>query len=491
MFNRIAYSLMPAKPKTPVKLVPTSAVAVLAKSTSKPAKAPSTKAPKPTPHKDARQARIDEARPIAAKKAKLAIAALPKPESVGRWTASQSKNYIACPSFYPQYEDPDDDRTAADEGTFLHEKVEKESIKGLDEDQVKLVNMCLEFKKAHLAELAVKFPKNKGYVIDIVKEHRVPILGGVSNGYIDLFITVKLLSQNKVVHASVIDWKFGKVLVDEAETNAQGWNYADAVFAKLKCPVTVAFVQPKRDMLTVHHFDEKALVEVNRILTGAFLATKLPPAKRPYNLTPSSCVYCGRMASCPAYLKAVAGFTEYSNETFTKEQRAALTLLKEQTAETITDPNILSALYLIAAPMKKLHDGVRDQVTQMLLAGYDIPAAKLKERDGSAFLNCTVAEFRAAIRPPAPDPKAKKKAVPAAGLLDGIIDPDLITDEFIDGLLDVTTPKKTGDKIKETLEACGVPKKEAAAHAAELQKRLKERNMIGHGFASFYPELQS
>ena len=460
---------MPAKPKT----------------TAKPKTA---KTPKATPHKDARQARIDEAKPVAIKKAKEALAALPKPESVGRWTASQSKNYIACPSFYPQYEDPDDDRSAADEGTFLHEKVEKESVKDLNEEQTKLVDICLAFKKAHLEELAVKFPRNKGYVIDIVKEHRVPILGGVSNGYIDLFITVKRLNQNKIVHASVIDWKFGKILVDEAETNAQGWNYADAVFAKLKCPVTVAFVQPKRDMLTAHYFDEKALAEVNRILTGAFLATKLPPAKRPYRLSPASCVYCGRMASCPAYLQAVAGFTEYSTEVFNKEQRAALELLKTQTAETITDPKILSALYLIAAPMKKLHDGVRDQVTQMLLAGYDIPAAKLKERDGSAFLSCTVAELKEAIRPQAPKTKKEK---PVVGLLDGIVDPDLITDDFIDGLLDVTTPKKTGDKIKDVLEACGVPKKEAAAKCAELQLRLKQRNMIGHGFASFYPELQS
>lgn len=424
-----------------------------------------------------RQARLDETRPAAVAQAKLAISHLPKPIDVGRFTPSGSKHFINCSSYYPEWEDPTEDRSAADEGTKLHKHTESDNVKGLDPDGAKLVDMCIAFKRQLRKQLEKEYPKAKGFTREESTELKLPILRGVSNGYIDWTIVVRDAKRN-VVHVDVVDWKFGKVLVDVAEKNAQGWCYAASIRFEMKAPqVRTWFVQPKRDMVTSAEFDAKRLDELYEYLSGAYLATKLPVGKRPVNLVPTTCDGCGRKSMCPAFLKATAQFVEHTSETLSPEHMKALKVLREKTAETIVDPNVLNALYTISAPLKKLHDSVKDQVTQMLLAGYDLPNVDLKDRDGSAFLVITPLELRNEIL--------------NKGLLAGIIDKELIDDEFVFNLLDTRTPNKTGEGIKEALIASGKSKEEASELNSELTRRLNQRGFIGHGSVSFYPKLKN
>jgi len=426
---------------------------------------------------ESRDDRIAKAKPPAAAAAKLALAARPKPESAGRWTASQSKNYLACPSFYPEYEDPDDDKAAANEGTKLHECVQFGRVSGLEPEQKALVEACLEVQKTVLADLRQEFPARKGFVIEELREQKLPILGGVSNGYIDLLILVRDASR-KLVQAVVIDWKFGKVLVDEAKVNAQGWNYLDALMTVYKpSRVKIMFVQPKRDFITVHDFEKAEADEVRKALQTGYLATRLPHQQRPHNLTPGVCDWCGRKTQCPAFLKLTAAVVKSSRENLTPEQEKALKTIRDVSVETITDPELANALFVLTSPLKKLIDSVKDQTTQLLLAGYDLPDVELGSRDGRAELKLTPAELRDEIK--------KNK------LFDGILDPKLVTEGFIDNLLEVKSPTKLGDQVKDVLRACAVEDKQVSALNSELTRRFKARGFVGYGFATFNAKLKT
>lgn len=201
--------------------------------------------------------------------------------------------YEACPVFWQA---PSEKSEAAEEGDRLHEAVEKKDLSILeDEEQKEAAKHCLDYVK----QLAPN-PSSAGnmlYIDTVLEEVWLESDIG-KRGRADLVILPA--SDRKLAH--VVDFKFGKVPVEHAATNAQGVDYAYRVFKKFPDidRVQVHFIMPRQRDVTWHEFSREIDFPAMRERLLGIHQRVNDPFKQPTPNLEKACQYCDLKARCPA-----------------------------------------------------------------------------------------------------------------------------------------------------------------------------------------------
>lgn len=190
------------------------------------------------------------------------------------------------------YEGHDVSNPAAELGTRQHRALETMlDDNTLGDEEATAVARCAEAVDKLRAELGGGSELREVYLsIDDAD---------TTGGYADLI----LLSPDKT-QAVVIDYKFGKHPVEDAETNAQGVAYSLGVFHRFPTVerVRVVFLQPHIEYRTEHTFCRadvaSMLARVNWIVAEAKFARTDPTFA---NAKPNfpSCLFCRHNVECP------------------------------------------------------------------------------------------------------------------------------------------------------------------------------------------------
>ncbi len=203
----------------------------------------------------------------------------------------------ACPKFSPAQSD----NLASLAGTRQHEAAETgEDSEMLADHEALAVAECL----AYCDGLAKNYPDGT-----VLKEEYLPIdAEHTTAGYADYI----LVSKNGK-RAEVVDFKYGKQPVEDAENNLQGIAYLLGV--KHRYPdlewATVHFVCPHQDLVDRHSFlltPEKAnelYLRVKVVVSRAKLAARNPDDFSAARPSTSACLFCSLVDRCPKVTELV------------------------------------------------------------------------------------------------------------------------------------------------------------------------------------------
>ena len=186
---------------------------------------------------------------------------------------------------------------------MLHECCETGIIPdGLTDEQKHLIKVCRDYVDQLEADSMAH-----------TREQRLVILDSATAGTADGVVC------ETVERIHIYDYKFGRLSVEEAETNLQGWSYAVGAFDTYPKAqtVTVHFLQPRRDEVSQWTFDRvndypRMAEKIMAVLIGAEANADRPETYRPDH---SNCLWCGRKAECPAVGKLSAALVSATHNT--------------------------------------------------------------------------------------------------------------------------------------------------------------------------------
>jgi CRISPR/Cas system-associated exonuclease Cas4 (RecB family) len=266
---------------------------------------------------------------------------------------SSLKNKEICPHWVNR----PGSSAAADEGTKMHEAAETGRLDELNPEQIAQVRECL----VAVDEMQLEIPGCIRY-----PELQVDVCG-LTFGTAD----VVLIGTNT---ATVIDYKMGRIPVDDAEDNAQGWAYALGVFDLFGVDsVKVVFLQPRCDLRTEHTFTRENDYQRMRDRVAAVIEKAEDP-KSPYNPHPDNCQYCGAKALCPALTAKAMMVAEKLPE--------RLELPQVMDPLEISEPEQMALALRLAPVLIEWADAVKSHALEMVRNGQEIPGYQLKHRSG-------------------------------------------------------------------------------------------------------------
>lgn len=223
-----------------------------------------------------------------------------------------------CPGFHQD----SSTSAAAEEGTEHHELLDKligewwalgehrgtldgylfarrVALKWSDEADY-LYRFCAEVVEKYLARATEVHRERTVHVVSL--RDRAP----VTWGHFDLLVVI-----NDV--GILVDWKFGSVAVEPADTNRQGFAYAAGALQKWfgLQKLGVIFAMPRLRWVTKAMFTRRDLETLVGTVEGIVRAAERMAVRfdrdaasiRPDELNPgSACTYCTRAAECPGFL---------------------------------------------------------------------------------------------------------------------------------------------------------------------------------------------
>lgn len=264
-----------------------------------------------------------------------------------------------CPS-WENDNDSNKDTTASEEGTRCHEACETGDLTGLNEEQELIVSMCLGYVMA----LKNGMPKP---VVEL-KEVKLTVL--------DQFGSVDVV----LIHgaeAHVVDYKFGRRSVADAEDNAQLQAYILGVFDKFPKVERVEghLLLPRRDEASRHVYTRAKDYKQIKLRISTIIARAKDG--KIFTATVKGCEFCGKKGSCAA-LASIALNRSASI-------RLAMGAEGEGTAESLGldmhDPDTIAKLLNISSVMEKWAEAVRAEALRLsLYEGVEIPGYAQAER---------------------------------------------------------------------------------------------------------------
>ena len=266
---------------------------------------------------------------------------------------SSLKNKEVC----PHWQNRPGSSEAADEGTMMHEAAETGRLDGLNPEQIAQVRECLDAVDQLQEEIpgCIRYPELQ---VDVC---------GLTFGTAD----VVLIGTN---NATVIDYKMGRVPVDDAEINLQGWAYALGAFDLFGVDsVTVVFLQPRCDLRTEHTFIRAADYDRMRDRVAAVIENAEDP-NSPYNPHPDNCQYCGGKALCPVLTAKAMMVVEKLPERL--DLPAVMDPLQ------IAEPDQMALALRLAPVLIDWAEAVKAHALEMVRSGQEIPGYQLKHRSG-------------------------------------------------------------------------------------------------------------
>ena len=274
-----------------------------------------------------------------------------------KYGPSQLELYEQCPCYEP--DETDRDTTAADEGTLCHKAAETGNLGLLSTDeQVDAVTEALLFKADVL--------KTAGENAEIHTEERVRI-GNLTEGTLDLLI----LTEGRK-SAFLVDYKFGRNKVTEAEHNGQVQAYVAGVFEKYPTVVTVraTLFFPRLKWMTMATFGRQDLPKL-QLRIATIIARATAEDRRP-TPTEKACRFCGNKANCPALHQVALRFGEALPEPISYD------------ALRVTDPAEVAKVLTLFSILEDMGKQVRRTATRLVVEdGITIPGFGLKSRAGA------------------------------------------------------------------------------------------------------------
>ncbi len=266
---------------------------------------------------------------------------------------SSLKNKEIC----PHWENRPGSSAAADEGTQMHEAAETGKLDDLNPEQIAQVRECLDVVDQLQEEISgcIRYTE---LMVDVC---------GLTFGTADVI----LLGAHS---ATLIDYKFGRIAVEDAETNLQGQAYALGVFDLFGVDsVTVVFLQPRCDLRTEHTFTRSADYERMRNRVATVIERAEDP-KSSYCPHPTNCQYCGAKARCPALASKALTVAEKLPD--------SLELPAVLDPQAITQPDQMALALKLAPVLIDWADAVKSHALEMVRGGEEIPGYELKHRSG-------------------------------------------------------------------------------------------------------------
>lgn len=190
------------------------------------------------------------------------------------------------------YASRDESSPAAELGTRQHRALElMVDDPTLGDEEAAAVARCAEAVDKLRAEL--------GRGLELKEEYLSIDDADTTGGYADLILISPELSL-----AVVIDYKFGKHQVEDAETNLQGAGYCLGIFHRFPGVerVRVVFLQPHIEYRTEHTFcrtDVPALYSRVCAVVERAKAARLDPTFAEASPTFPVCMFCKNLSDCP------------------------------------------------------------------------------------------------------------------------------------------------------------------------------------------------
>ena len=271
-----------------------------------------------------------------------------------KYSPSSLELYEACPCYKP--DDSPRDTTAADEGTLMHLAAETDDVSILEtEEQVEQVERVLSFKRELIAKYDTPI---------VLNEERVTV-EGLTRGTVDLTV----ISGDE---ADLLDYKFGRNPVTEADLNGQVQAYVAGTFEAHPDLQTIhaTLILPRQDHVTSATYTrgnlDRIRLRISTIIDRCESEDKVP------HPTDKGCMYCGNKASCSAlhdYALNV-GATLPVPVTFDMEQ--------------VTSPEDMAQLLVLGKLLEDWSKQVRGSVTKLAIEdGVEIPGFGIASRSGT------------------------------------------------------------------------------------------------------------
>ena len=272
----------------------------------------------------------------------------------------------------PGYRSSNESNPFAEEGTLLHAAAETGKLDGLTDEQVRCVRTVLQYVEGI-----------EGDVDETHKELRVKIVyrpdGSSIFGTVDLILILG-------THAYIIDYKFGRGEVDDADVNIQIQAYAKGVFDKFPQieTATAVLLLPRRDELLEAEYTRKDMIDVGmRLDLIISKAEEETPDLRPNT---EGCRYCKHRLTCTALsdkLLPIAKKYERSVDDF------QVALWHNYDPAQIDDPTVIGQMLNVASVLDRWAGAAKKQALKLAeeegreIPGYDLrwrtPSSKIED----------------------------------------------------------------------------------------------------------------
>lgn len=267
----------------------------------------------------------------------------------------------ACPGW--KNEEGEQSVQAA-EGTMMHSALETGKLTGLNEEQVRCVELVADLFSDMVGDLGEGAEKHQ--------ELRLSIMGLT-------FGTADLVAVNGKL-AKIGDAKFGWSPVEDAELNLQGWAYAIGVFERWPevREVEVVFAQPRLDTVSRYTFDR--LKDLGNMKLRVSTVIARAKKHKPEDLKPSefTCLYCGAKATCTALHKKALVVSSKFVELDSDSQ-----LLDIYNPEQLATPELRSKAEILRRIMEPWCEKVKkENLRHVMETGEEIPGFEVKTRAG-------------------------------------------------------------------------------------------------------------
>lgn len=194
-------------------------------------------------------------------------------------------------------------------------------------------------------------------------------------------------------HVDVVDFKFGRGEIDDAEINIQGQAYMLGVmdkFPELET-ATVHFIIPRRDEVFTADFNRADMEGIRLRISLIVGKAMLSDAERIPNT--EGCKYCKHKLSCPALNDKMLPLAKKYAKTVDDFE---LNLWGSYSPAEIEDPEVLGKMLNVASVVDKWAEAAKKQATKLATdEGLEIPGYDLHFRTATAKIDDSQAAFDA------------------------------------------------------------------------------------------------
>ena len=247
-------------------------------------------------------------------------------------------------------------------GTRCHEALETGDYSGLDEEELRLTEMCAGFRDGYLL---------LGGPYESIKDPKLETHEPDTWGYAD-----EICLGDKSAH--IFDWKFGFGEIEDPEVNPQAWAYARGAFLKWNWieKITFHFVVPRQEFILQHTFTRADIPRLKlRIST---INERVKAKDKDYNPVESNCLYCGFKAQCPALAQRYLPLAQ-------KYQPEELPAVPNP-ADIIEPETMAKALVLVPLLEKWCAEVKQFALAMRMEDGEELPGYELKSRRGKTYV---------------------------------------------------------------------------------------------------------